>query len=212
VAGSPSPFIAKGVAQIRITASQDPQIAHAYAVDHELSAMPAAISSTDAGLSLRTDQLTVAINKISGAISARTAQDLPIVAEVGTGYSAAADGYRWQILLADDETCQGLGQRAFPTSLRGRTLQLWNYDAVSYLRGADPLSLNVPFYLGHRPGVSYGIFWDCPGRSRIELASIRRDTLAFSTEHARPASTSDHRPGSDSWCPALRLGVHPVGG
>ena len=176
-------FVAEGVARIRITAAEDQQIAHSYAIDHELPALPAEINSTETDWSLGTDQLTVAINKLSGAISARTAQNLPIVAEVGTGYSAVADGYRWQILLAEDETCHGLGQRAFPISLRGRTLQLWNYDAGSYLPGADPLYLSVPFYLGHRPGVSYGIFWDCPARSRIELASIRRNTLTFSTEH-----------------------------
>ncbi|HET9647600.1 MAG TPA: TIM-barrel domain-containing protein [Microlunatus sp.] len=176
-------FVAEGVARIRITDSEDQQIARSYAIDHDLSAMPAEISSTDRELSLRTDQLIVSIDKKSGAISARTGQDIPIVTEVGRGYAAVADGYRWQILLAEDETCHGLGQRAFPLSLRGRTLQVWNYDAGSYVPGADPLYLNVPFYLGHRPGLSYGIFWDCPARSRIELGSVQKDTLTFSAEH-----------------------------
>src|SRR6478609_10539058 len=176
-------FVADGIARVRISGTKDQQPAFSYAVDRRLPAVPAQLDSSDTELSLRTDQLTVVVDRRSGAIAARTAANLPIVTETAEGYSARGNGYQWQIRLAADETCHGLGERAFPLSLRGRTLRLWNYDAGSYQPGADPLYLNVPFYLGHRPGLSYGIFWDCPARSRVDLGSASPDTLTFSAEH-----------------------------
>lgn len=175
-------FVAEGVARVRITETADQLLAHSYAVEQPLVAQPAGSMTSDTELALSTPQFSVAVDRTTGAVSARTAAGVPFVTETERGYSSGSSGFRWQLRLTDDETSHGLGQRAFGLSLRGRSLELWNFDAGSYRPGDDPLYLSVPFYLGHRSGLTYGIFWDCPARSRIDLDALDTQTLTFSGE------------------------------
>jgi alpha-glucosidase len=99
-------------------------------------------------------------------------------------------GMRWQpggeislsMALFPDESCYGLGERAFALNLRGRRYKLWNQDPGEYGPGTDPLYHSVPFYLGvHNQGV-YGLFWDNPCRGIADLGESTANQLTFQAE------------------------------
>ena len=178
---------AVGVGVTRITILDEPTTAlrSSYAIVGDLAVLPATVEQAPDAHILRTEEMEVSIHPRTGAISARNAAGV-FVEEAARGYRTVRDGYRWQLILPKSESCHGLGQRAFPISLRDRRLALWNYDAGSYRPGADPLYLSIPFYLGHRPELSYGIFWDSPARGSIDLDSDNSGFLTYQSER-RPA-------------------------
>jgi alpha-glucosidase len=77
--------------------------------------------------------------------------------------------------LTADEHLYGLGERAFPLDLRGRSYVLWNVDPQSYLPGSDPLYLSVPFCVGIRAGRSYGLLYDNTYRAWVDLGATNPD-------------------------------------
>lgn len=161
--------VADGVARVRVLDDADSVVPHSYAIEQELPGQ-AAKASADGGLrTLELNGLIVSVDATTGAISAGNPGGDTFLQETRDGYRRVGEGYAWQMTLAPDETCHGLGERGFPLSLRGRAYEFWNWDAGSYKPGVDPLYLSVPFYVGHRPGLSYGIFWDNPSRGSIDL-------------------------------------------
>ncbi len=99
-------------------------------------------------------------------------------------------GMRWQsdgavalsMAMLPDESCYGLGERAYSLNLRGKRLKLWNHDPWKYGRGTDPLYYSIPFYLGvHSNGV-YGLFWDNASRGSADLGAASANELTFEAE------------------------------
>lgn len=172
------------IARIRITSSSDASIPFSYAIDSRAEWEDAGTRRSESGdlLQLSTDELRVSVDRRSGAIEVTTRNGVPVVTETTTGFVSASGGFSWQVQLPHDESSYGLGERAFPLALGGRKLTLWNTDAGSYSPGVDPLYLNVPFYLGVRSGLAYGLFWDNPARSVIDIASDQLGRLTFSSE------------------------------
>lgn len=173
--------VGDGVTRVRIAGGDEAAARHSYAIEQDPIATPAELGTEGTHMMLSTAGLSVLVHPTSGAITARSAAGT-FVEEAGVGFARSGEGYRWQLALPRDETCHGLGQRAFPLSLRNRRIGLWNYDARSYPPGSDPLYLSVPFYLGHRPGLSYGILWDNPARGSIDLDSGNDATLTCTFE------------------------------
>ncbi len=175
--------VADGVMRVRVLDREPSSVLRSYAIPRELSSRDAHLD-TGAGVStLATPEITVALDTHTGAITARNRSGAPFIQESGTGFTVVRDGFRWQLALPATESCHGLGLRGFPLSLRHRRLTLWNHDARSYPAGTDPLYLSVPFYLGHRPDLSYGIFWDNPARGSLDLDSDKRGLLTYECEH-----------------------------
>ena len=171
--------VATGVVRVQVLDPDAPTQLTSYAVQPGSARPEATVEHAADAVILSTPELTVAVNPDSGAITATNGAGVAFLHESANGYTTVDEGCRWQIELPREESCHGLGQRAFPLSLRDRKLGLWNYDARSYKPGADPLYLSVPFYLGHRPDVSYGIFWDNPARGSIDIDSDNSELLTF---------------------------------
>ena len=90
---------------------------------------------------------------------------------------------RWTRVLPDDESGHGLGQRPAGLNLRGRRWSLWNADPLpGYERDADPVYSSIPFYLGVRENVAFGVLWDNPARGAVDLGAQRADAMTFSAE------------------------------
>lgn len=174
--------VVSGVVRVRVLDPDGPEQLTSYAVVQDLPTPEAKVESGPDAIVLSTAELTVAIHPKTGAIKATNSAGVAFINESPTGYQTVDEGCRWQIELPRTESCHGLGQRAFPLSLRDRKLGLWNYDARSYEPGADPLYLSVPFYLGHRPDLSYGIFWDNPARGSLDLDSDNNGLLTYECE------------------------------
>jgi alpha-glucosidase len=74
----------------------------------------------------------------------------------------------------------GLGQQS---SLRlersGVRYTLWNTDRFAYASRARPLYTSFPFYLAVGDGVTRGVFYDNPWRSRFDFAAGLRDQVGW---------------------------------
>ncbi|HLU08572.1 MAG TPA: TIM-barrel domain-containing protein [Oceanobacillus sp.] len=89
---------------------------------------------------------------------------------------------RLTLAMRPNEGCYGLGMRASRLNLRGKRLQFWNVNPAIVEPDADPLSMNVPFYLGVNDQLAYGIFWDNPSRGYVDLGAASENELTFESE------------------------------
>src|ERR1700751_2447376 len=67
--------------------------------------------------------------------------------------------------MPEDEGYYGLGDKAGPMNRRDRTFTMWNTDAYAWRESTDPLYKTIPFFIGLRKGLAYGIFFDNTWRS-----------------------------------------------
>lgn len=84
--------------------------------------------------------------------------------------------------MADDEHYYGLGDKAGPMDRRGRAFAMWNTDAYSWQGYSDPLYKSIPFFIGLRGGVSYGVFFDNTHRSSFDFGKESDGTLSFGAD------------------------------
>ncbi len=73
------------------------------------------------------------------------------------------------------EAFYGFGEHTGPLERRGRTMAFYNTDAYDAPSGgfrldADPLYLSIPFFLGLREGLAYGVFTDNSSRLGMDMA------------------------------------------
>lgn len=140
-----------------------------------------AVDDTLAALTLRSDHLVVQIDKETSRLRFET-PDGRVISEDVEGIEKREHEVRWTRHLPENEACYGLGERAFALNLRGRSLVLWNSDPAVYERGDDPLYLSIPFYLGVRPGLAFGLLWDNPVRGYVDLDASQTGTMRFGAE------------------------------
>ena len=81
--------------------------------------------------------------------------------------------------LVDDEHIYGLGEKAFPLNRRGQQFAVWNQDPQQYEPGADPIYLNVPFYLSLARERCFGLFYDNTYRSYFDVGHHHGDELVY---------------------------------
>jgi alpha-glucosidase len=80
--------------------------------------------------------------------------------------------------LQAEEHIYGLGERAAPLNLRGRSYRFWNTDpAGSYGPGADPLYVTIPVYIGKHENGSYLVFHENSFDGRIEFPGTPMSSL-----------------------------------
>ncbi len=59
-----------------------------------------------------------------------------------------------------EENYYGLGDKAGPMNRRNRAFTNWNTDAFGWQESTDPLYKTIPFFVGLRKGLAYGVFFD----------------------------------------------------
>ncbi|WP_411274505.1 glycoside hydrolase family 31 protein [Daejeonella sp.] len=77
------------------------------------------------------------------------------------------------------EAFYGLGDKSSDLNLRGSRFVNWNTDAYSFGKGQQPLYRTIPFYMGIKDGVSYGIFFDNTFKSQFDFAQEESDKISF---------------------------------
>lgn len=87
----------------------------------------------------------------------------------------------WKSMPAD-EHYYGLGDKAGPMDRRGRAFTMWNTDAYSWQGYSDPLYKSIPFFVGLRGGVAYGLFFDNTHRSSFDFGKESEDYFSFGAE------------------------------
>ncbi|MFD2160977.1 glycoside hydrolase family 31 protein [Paradesertivirga mongoliensis] len=78
-----------------------------------------------------------------------------------------------------DESFYGLGDKPTSFNIRGRRFQNWATDTYSFARDQDPLYRAIPFYIGIKDDVSYGIFFDNSYKTHFDFAHQDADKTSF---------------------------------
>jgi alpha-glucosidase len=84
--------------------------------------------------------------------------------------------------MPPDENYYGLGDKAGPMNRRNRAFTNWNTDEFGWQESSDPLYKTIPFFIGLRKGVAYGVFFDNTYRSDFDFGKESRDFYSFGTE------------------------------
>ena len=131
---------------------------------------------------IRSDNMVCVVHKETCRLVFQTA-DGRTISEDKSGIGWREHEVRWSRCLPEAEWCFGLGQRASRLNLRGKRLHLWNADPQpGYERDADPLYMSIPFYIGLRPDLAYGILWDNPARGYVDLGAECADEMTWGAE------------------------------
>ncbi len=132
---------------------------------------------TPSGLVLRTESLSLTLDKVSGnvtfsdAVTGRT-----LITEAGTTFQPRPEGDpdagRFRVTQAwrpeADEFLCGMGQRQDPDlSIRGKKIHLWNSNMYIY----------IPFFCSEK---GYGVYWDNPGMGDFE--DVPGEVMTLSSE------------------------------
>jgi len=80
--------------------------------------------------------------------------------------------------MPSDEHYYGFGHKGRGLDKRGCRMEMWNQYAP-YTPETDPLSVNVPFLLALRRGISYGLFFDTPARALFDMGATNARTYTF---------------------------------
>jgi alpha-glucosidase len=84
--------------------------------------------------------------------------------------------------MPEDEGYYGLGDKAGPMNRRDRAFTMWNTDAYAWRESTDPLYKTIPFFIGLRKGLAYGIFFDNTWRSGFDFGKEGHDFYSFGAE------------------------------
>jgi alpha-glucosidase len=84
--------------------------------------------------------------------------------------------------LGFDEHFYGLGEKASRLDKRRDSFVNWNSDTPGYNEGKDPIYQTIPFYIGLRRGVAYGIFFDNSYRSYFDFGHSSQQRAWFGAE------------------------------
>lgn len=87
----------------------------------------------------------------------------------------------WKRLPAD-ESYFGLGDKPGPMNRRDRSFVMWNTDAYGWQESTDPIYKDVPFFIGLRQGIAYGIFFDNTWRTSFDFGQQSQDFFSFGSE------------------------------
>ncbi len=77
------------------------------------------------------------------------------------------------------ESYYGMGDKASHTNLKGKRVNNWVTDTYAYGKDQEPLYKAIPFYIGLKDGISYGVFFDNSFSSYFDFASERRNVTSF---------------------------------
>jgi alpha-glucosidase len=84
--------------------------------------------------------------------------------------------------MPPDENYYGLGDKAGPMNRRNRSFTNWNTDEFGWQESSDPLYKTIPFFIGLRKGVAYGVFFDNTYRSTFDYGKESPDYFSFGAE------------------------------
>ena len=84
--------------------------------------------------------------------------------------------------MPQEENYYGLGDKAGPMNRRGRSFTNWNTDEFGWQESSDPLYKTIPFFIGLRKSMAYGIFFDNTYRSVFDFGKESPDYYSFGAE------------------------------
>ena len=128
-----------------------------------------------------TPALHVRVDRANSAISILSAAGVPISRDV-IPISWRGEEFTITKSMPEDEHYFGLGDKAGPLDHRNQAFTMWNTDAYAWQESTDPLYKTIPFLVGLRKGVSYGVLFDNTYREHWEFGKRAADQYSFGAE------------------------------
>lgn len=150
-----------------------------YARKADATRAPATVKlvTKSSGWELKTTDLVCKIAKSDGSITIKDRQSGQIVHEYAMAYQARTtlmkglDFVGIQLKTEKNEGFFGLGDKSWNTDLHGKYFQNWCTDSFGYHFDSDNLYRAIPFFMGLRKGIGYGIFLDNTYRTHFDFNS-----------------------------------------
>lgn len=126
---------------------------------------------TRTSITLKTDSLTLEINKFPLRFTFLSPDGKIISTEGKMGtYWLGPRIFVFKHLFPQ-EIFTGLGEKTGPLNRRGHFYTHWNTDNPHYENWDDPLYSSIPFYMGRHNGLQYGIFVDNTGKTTFNFGA-----------------------------------------
>ncbi len=178
-------MLAADVVRVRLSPSGGFLPLTSYAINKPEEMWPGASFQVEEGY----DALMVRTERLIIRISLRPCR-LTFFDIDGAEIEADGEGVGWNgkavictKILPLDEHIYGLGQKTGRLDRRDRAFTMWNRQPPptrGYEPGEDPLYLNIPFYLGLRDRLGYGLFFDNTFRAHFDVGVADERRLQFS--------------------------------
>lgn len=149
--------------------------------DEDWPACPFTVAEDNYGIRIAAERLVCVVRREDAGVEFRDA-DGRVISSEETGAGTAGEWSACWRRLAEEERLFGLAEKAADLDLRGRRYRIWNQDPQNFIRGADPLYLNIPFLMGLHQGRAYGLFLDNPAPAVFDIGHEHSDRLAIMSE------------------------------
>ncbi len=146
-------------------------------------AVQASIIESDSIYRINSSELEVLISKYPCRITIRNRQGEVICADdPGMGIGWEDSEVRCWKSIANDERFFGLGMKVGDVNKRGREWVMWNSDVPAYGWQSDPLYESIPFFVGLRDDLAYGIYFNNSYRTRFNMGAGNLRYYSFAAE------------------------------
>jgi alpha-glucosidase len=165
------------------TGTLSPQRSWAVALDDsEWAIAPFQIQETEEAIEVQTEQLRLQIQRRPCQIRCFDQEGRPFASDtdIGMGWRLGAVA-AWKS-IEEDEHFYGFGERTGLLDKRSEQKTNWTVDALDYGSLTDEMYQAIPFFIGLRPQVSYGIFLNSTFWSRFDLGSAQPGVWQMQTQ------------------------------
>ena len=156
-------FTPDGIYDSLFSYARDPEFVDEK-VDVEFTKGNEYLSFESQHLKLLIDPKTHSLRFLNSSFQNLLALDSPVKKE-----SVHGEYYFFPMIMQEDESIYGLGDKPVEPNLRGKSFQNWGTDTFAYNYAADPLYKNIPFFIGQHEGGSYGVFLDSSYRTVFDF-------------------------------------------
>jgi len=176
-------ILENGAAHIQMKQLGDPSTEFSYAsVENQPLSTLVLVDQGDYIL-LLTLYYKVIIWKNPFRIDFQTLEDAAILEDdEGLSVQWARGGFTCFKKKISGERIIGMGAKAGPANKTGKKYTCWNTDHFGYGPDSDPLYASIPFYIGIREGIPYGVFLDNSSRSHFDFGASNERFMSFGAE------------------------------
>lgn len=111
-------------------------------------------------------------------------QDGSIINQDDPGFGIGWDGKEvrcWKT-ISEDEKFFGLGEKTGNLNKRGTQWEMWNSDVPGYGVNYDPIYQSIPFFIGMRDRMAYGIYFNNSYHSYFNMGAGNLRYYSFSAQ------------------------------
>jgi len=217
-------ILAANLVRVRLSPTGQFQPRRSWAVtqpDADWPPVPFTVQETETVVQIKTDQLRVVVERHPCRICCFDAKNRPFAQDAAQGMGWRMGGVSAWKQIEAGEHFYGFGERTGLLDKLARRQTNWTVDALDYGTLTDEMYQAIPFFVGLRPGVGYGVFlnttcWsqfdmgvEHPGTWQMQAHSPELDYyLIYGPQPAQILNTYTRLTGRMPLPPRWALGYH----